>query len=228
MEETWGELDEIYNQKRYNEETDQTMKKKVAMRHSSFPIATGTIVTNIEDFPFLEDLKYVSLTSEPRHAQVVSRAHEEAYMVEARGIDACSRSSCCECYLMFGYTMRKFVTPDEEESGLCVLCIRIGVLQLYLDARANAVIPTRAIQPYRNMVGVEGEYSSADCICAHLRETPQRASDAGDHIIEPFVMHVRSKYDSIKVNGEWRVIQSGYGTSKKPFYVDFRNGRQML
>ena len=85
------------------------------------------------------------------------------------------------------------------------MCVRVNVLELYLDAKSKSVIPERPIQPYRNIIGVKNEYSKNDCI-----------SFEDGHRIEPFVMHVDNKYTVTTHHGRRRVIQSGYGDFRQP------------
>jgi len=154
---------------------------------------------NLDDFPFLRDKMYSKSTSEPKRLSPISRAYEEAYLVEGIGKEGCVRGNRCECVHMFGFTLRKFEFPGVDFGGRCVLCIRVETLGLYLDARTNGITPQRAIQPYRNIVGVKSEYSMKDCISSEGQE------------IEPYVLHVRSKYEETRANGTRRVVQSGYG-----------------
>ena len=197
----WVEFEEIYNQNRPTDDSCSS-HSKIKLRNTkvSVPFSTAT-VCNLDDFPFARDKIYSKCTSKPCRSPVLSRSYEEAYLLEGGGVNGCVNGNSCECVKMFGFTLRRFQMPNEAEiGGMCLLCVRNSVLKLYIDAKSNGIIPERSIQPYRNIIGVKGEYTINDCI----------ACDDG-HRIEPFVLHVANKYSETVINGVHRVIQSGYG-----------------
>ena len=206
----WCDFDEIYNGTLCRKTTKHDRHVRltnscVAVEPSSNP-NPDAMICNLDDFPFLRQRIYSESTSKPKRAPVIRRSYEEAFMIEGVGANGCSNGHRCECVRMFGFTMRTFRMPDDTDyAGLCLLCIRVNVLGLYLDAKKNSIVPQRPIQPYRNIIGVRGEYSKRDCISC---------DDA--HRIEPFVLHVAHKYGLTSVNGIQRVIQSGYGDFTEP------------
>lgn len=206
----WCDFDEIYNGS--SSTTGSKPRRRVPLENTCTAVPPETnpnphaMICSLDDFPFLRRPIYAECTSKPKRAPVIKRSYEEAFMIEGVGATGCSNGDRCECARMFGFTMRTFCMPDGTDyAGLCLLCIRINVLGLYLDAKKNSIIPQRPIQPYRNIIGVRGEYSDKDCIAL---------DDA--HRIEPFVLHVSHKYDVSHINGIRRVVQNGYGDFTEP------------
>jgi hypothetical protein len=166
-------------------------------------------MTHVEDFPFVSEKLF-----EPTAAYdtpVLSRADEEEQMVCAESIEeGCSLGHECECMKMFPQHERfvmKRMTIHGTLTDLCVLCTRLEVLRMYLNARSNGIIPKRSIQPYRNIVGVLGEYDMRDCI---------KCDDTSfSGVREPFIVYSRDHYRSVVYDGVRRVVQD---------LTDFREG----
>lgn len=213
----WWDFDQVYNEtsasntlawvsKRVgcSDAPDNVLREsytRVAPR-ANVSTADACTMTHVEDFPFIKDKLFqpTATTSIP----VMSRREEEVQMVV--GEPACSRGEHCECMKMFSADKRfimKAMEINGEQTDLCVLCTRMEVLRLYIHARANAIIPSRMIQPYRNIVGVKGEYDMKDCI------------GIGPGIRDPFIFYARAHYRSVLYDGELRVIQD---------MSDFRQG----
>ena len=171
-------------------------------------VSTGTM-THVDDFPFMQSKLYspTHITEIP----VVSRAYEESFMVEAGGERPCARGEHCECMRAFAvkdrFIMRAFELPDGTSFDTCVLCTRMETLRLFIDARANAVVPARTVQPYRNIVGVVGEYDIKDCIMMD--------GQLFYGVLDPFVLYSRAHYRSVLYDGDRRVVQD---------FADFRDG----
>lgn len=199
---TLFDFDEIYNQNSTyvapDDENRRLMNSITMKRHSIDTIC------NLDDFPFAQSKIYARRTSEPRRSPPIRRAYEEAYLVEGVGNEGCTRGDACECVSMFGFTLRRFDFPELDCGGQCLLCIRVGTLALHLHAEINDIQPHRSIQPYRNIIGVAGEYSERDCISVTIPGS------------EPFILHVREKYTEEIFNGLRRVIQSGYSDFRTP------------
>lgn len=166
----------------------------------------GTM-TAVDDFPFIQAKLYepTAVTDIP----VVTRAYEESFMT-AKG-PPCANAHLCECMQAFKdkerFIMRQFTLPNGDALDTCILCTRMKTLQLFIDARANAVIPQRTIQPYRNIVGVKGEYDIDDCISTE--------GELFHGVIDPFIFYTREHYRSIVYDGVRRVVQD---------MEDFRDG----
>jgi hypothetical protein len=130
----------------------------------------------------------------------VTRAREELFMRPARPGEApCARGAQCEgrlvAHCVLGDPDRGFVCPvfrAEDAAGggtagdLCVLCLRKQTSVAYYTLRARGETPTRVIQPYRNLVGVAGEYALGACLAV----SPRRFEGLSD----PFVRHERHHY----------------------------------
>ena len=220
----WNDFDEIYNTKISHRVPPSNGGGRDVSNRKLESAEDVCLISTIDDFPFVRNILYNAVTSKLRRSPVVSKSYEEAFMVEGSGHNACKNTINCECFKMFGYVMRRFQIPSDASDAsdkrasindckLCVLCIRNSVLALYLDYRSKSMIPTRSIQPYRNIIGVRGEYTVTDCI--QLED-----DNKGGHLIEPFVLHVRTKYDSRVIDGVQRVFQIGYGENTPE--VDFR------
>ena len=213
----WCELDEIYNQKQFVS-TSEGGGSAENIHCSKLASTRVSNICHIDDFPFIRSALYTKITSGPTLVPVVNRSYEEAHMVECVGHDdACQNGVECECFRLFGFIMTRFIVPSCEHSTVCILCHRINVLQLFLDTRAAGVIPTRSIQPYRNIIGAKHEYDIEDCIC--MGSGSLRSSGP---IIEPFVLHARHKYSAIQTSGGYKVLQTGYSDNKNS---DFRQRR---
>ena len=212
----WFDFDQVYNDadasttvawvnKRVgcSELPDNVLHESYIPVSSSVCKVDASTMTHVEDFPFIQDKLY-----EPTEAfdiPVMSRKQEEDQMVKG-GLFPCSRGVHCECMRMFPPDERfimKAMKIGEDQTDLCVLCTRMEVLRLFIHARANAVIPARVLQPYRNIVGVEGEYDMNDCITL------------GHGVREPFIFYTRAHYRSVFYDGERRVVQD---------MQDFRHG----
>ena len=221
----WFDFDRIYNQtssgsglacvdERVSSESQpcnvaREVYVPVAREGAPSPVREMSTMTHVDDFPFVMEklFSHAEVTETP----VVSRAEEEAYMVRAKSVeDGCVHAHNCECMRMFSgeerFVMKRLVVAGER-SDLCVLCTRMEVLRLYLDARANGIIPKRPLQPYRNIVGVVGEYDPKDCIDCESVEF--------SGVSEPFIMYSRAHYRSVLYDGERRVVQD---------LTDFRRG----
>ena len=103
--------------------------------------------------------------------------------------------------------MRQFTLPSGVSLDTCVLCTRMETLRLFIDARANAVIPQRMIQPYRNIVGTKGEYDIDDCISME--------GELFHGVMDPYIFYTREHYRSVRYDGVRRVVQD---------MEDFRDG----
>jgi hypothetical protein len=169
-------------------------------------VSVGTM-TVVDDFPFIQSKLY-----EPTvvtETEVVTRAYEESYMT-ANG-PPCANAQNCECMQAFEgkerFIMRQFTLPSGVSLDTCVLCTRMETLRLFIDARANAVIPQRTIQPYRNIVGTKGEYDIDDCISME--------GELFHGVLDPFIFYTREHYRSVRYDGVRRVVQD---------MEDFRDG----
>ena len=218
----WFDFDQIYNEIHKDSkllwvderiqckgETPNNVIAESYVPTAPISCSTATVgtMTHVDDFPFMQAKLY-----EPTHVTdipIVSRAYEESYMVEAGLNDACARGEDCECMRAFSdrdrFIMRAFTLPDGTPLDTCVLCTRMETLRLFIDARANAVIPARVVQPYRNIVGVAGEYAITDCMLMD--------GELFYGVMDPFVFYSRAHYRSVIYDGQRRVVQD---------MVDFR------
>ena len=174
---------------------------------NTVPTTDVGTMTAIDDFPFIQAKLY-----EPTAVTdiaVVTRSYEESFMT-ARG-PPCANALECECMKAFAdkerFIMRQFTLPSGEKLDTCILCLRMETLRLFIDARANSVIPQRTIQPYRNIVGVKGEYDIDDCISME--------GELFHGVVDPFIFYTREHYRSIVYDGVRRVVQD---------MEDFRDG----
>ena len=131
----------------------------------------------------------------------VQRAHEEAYMrPPATGETACARGTACEGILVAkaqglvsrGFTCVAFRLPSGAPCGdgtLCVLCLRKEVSTCFYLAKARATTCDVVMQPYRNQIGVAGEYCGAACIYPGQR--------VFQGVTDPFVRHERHRYSYV-------------------------------
>jgi hypothetical protein len=136
---------------------------------------------------------------------VVTRAHEERFMRPVRpGETPCTRAAQCEgrliAHCLLGDPDRGFVCPvfraEEEEDedaaaaaaagDLCVLCLRKQTSVAFYTLRACGETPERVVQPYRNVIGVPGEYALGACLAV----SPRRF----EGLSGPFVRHERHHY----------------------------------
>ena len=137
------DFDEIYNQ---SHTYIAPIETRVKLRNTAHLVKYGDdTYCNLDDFPFVRDKLYSKCTSMAKRSPPVSRAYEEAYLVEGMGKEGCSEGDACECVKMYGFTLRQFEFPDIDFGGRCLLCIRTMTLRLYLDVRSNNITPERVI-----------------------------------------------------------------------------------
>lgn len=208
----WSDYEEIYNSPHASTSSHESCESMILRNSHVEPSVRKYTMCHVDNFPFARSKIYASLTSKSSKCSVVSRAYEDAFLVEASGSNACVNGEHCECVNMFGFTLQRFCLPGatcDTTANMCVLCIRASVLSIYLDVKASGVTPKRRIQPYRNIIGVIGEYRIDDCVSII-------PFDDG-HIMEPFVLHSREKYSECSSqSGRRRVSQSGYSDFRVP------------
>lgn len=208
----WSDYEEIYNSTGSSTSTPSSYGHIFLKNAHVSSSIRAYAMCDMDIFPFARSKAYTVLTSQPCQCLVVTRAYEDAFLVEASGVNSCINGEHCECVNMFGFTLQRFCLPGltcDDTANMCVLCIRASVLELFLDIKASGVTPKRRIQPYRNIIGVVGEYILDDCVSI----LPLHDG----HILEPFILHSREKYQECSSsNGRRRVVQSGYSDFRQP------------
>jgi hypothetical protein len=76
--------------------------------------------------------------------------------------------------------------PAAAAGDLCVLCLRKQTSVAFYTLRACGETPERVVQPYRNVIGVPGEYALGACLAV----SPRRF----EGLSGPFVRHERHHY----------------------------------
>ena len=150
------------------------------------------------------------------------RAHEEKYLVEpdkGKGERECVMGRECEGLRIqcpHPFVLQEFFLPSEEkqiqtsgrrpaERKLCLLCKRNEICRCLLNSRADlmGIQEGVTLQDYYNIVNIEGEYKTTDCICSK----PQRY----EGLWEPVVRHTLSGYKlETDANGRRRYDQWKY------------------
>jgi hypothetical protein len=146
----------------------------------------------------------------PIHLPTVTREYEERFMVAPKPGDVlCSEGENCECariaqflHSPLGFIGRAFYThPNNrpQKPSRCVLCLRKHTALAYYAVKSRGEIPKTILQPYRNHIGVPGEYLASACIYP--------SSKHFDGITDPFVRHERHHYTYHENDDGVRYIQ---------------------
>ena len=149
------------------------------------------------------------------HLECVSKKYEDSFLIEDPQ-NPCIQGDLCEGILMAlddihtsssqGFVCKKFICPNREEDGRCLLCIRKQVSLTYYQHKAIQQYSVDIIQPHRNIISVEGEYKPEACIYPSSRQF--------EGITDPFVRHERHHY-------QYYVLDDGRKAIKQ-VGVDFR------
>jgi len=146
-----------------------------------------------------------------------TRAHEEAYMCEAKGMEkrCCNGGECAGLLVNTAspFILKAFLFPKEhenyeqhttlpreveEDQRSCILCMRNFVTTRLAFLRAYGSEESRwnsslCISKYRNLVDQPGEYRLEDCNAS--------TSKNGEVQMDPVVRFSRSDYDHHMMNG---------------------------
>lgn len=122
----------------------------------------------------------------------------------------CRFGDKCEGFnLQNGFALREFLLPGQEvtaERRPCILCYRKMISTAFYTSLANSPndLGTQHVplSPFYNLVGIPGEYTLDDMLCA--------AGLQSSALPLPCVKHMRSAYDVVRQNGVRRVQQTLY------------------
>lgn len=119
--------------------------------------------------------------AEAVEVNVHTRADEEARLLRPMdGEQCCSRGLECEgLKIENGFTLVPYSLRTNDLR--CLLCKRYDALSKYYGQTLNDITPTPF--PWRNIVDVDGEYSSDACVIPTISAP-----------IDPFVLHLRHQY----------------------------------